>query len=454
MLLLILWDGENTSAQAELGLGTSRARTEQKARPRPRDVNTRRSCYYSDTSCRNMTPTEQTVETGLAPMPPAPRKPVAAFSAFTSSTRLPALDGIRGVAILLVLLCHAVFQMNPESRILKQALVLGRLTWSGVDLFFVLSGFLIGGILLDARDSPSYFKTFYARRAYRILPLYGVMVALFSIRFVPVHWIPHWLGTFSAGPIPWLSYVTFTQNIWMAMYGTFGVGTMAGTWSLAVEEQFYLTAPLLVRKISRQRLAWVLVAIVMGAPLFRALIISTLKYGHFANYVLMPSRADALSVGVLAALMVRSSRALKWLLANRSRLYAIASVLFVGLAWLTYVGYDPDAGRMVTLGYTCLALFYVCFLLIGVTHGGGHIQRFLCSKWLMDLGVVAYFTYLVHLPMMEACRRALGIWFRYSAVTTQFWGGVIGVFVTLVLAKFSWNYFEKPLLRRGHAYHY
>src|SRR2546427_2425433 len=114
--------------------------------------------------------------------------------------------------------------------------------------------FLIGGILLDSRDSPHYFKTFYIRRAYRILPLYAVAATLFLIRFLPFHWMPGWLGKFSPTPIPWFSYLTFTQNIWMAGFGTFGVGAMAATWSLAVEEQFYLTVPLLVRKINRSHL--------------------------------------------------------------------------------------------------------------------------------------------------------------------------------------------------------
>jgi peptidoglycan/LPS O-acetylase OafA/YrhL len=88
------------------------------------------------------------------------------------SVRVPALDGLRGVAILLVLLRHSFFGLESQSSLLSAFLAAGRLTWSGVDLFFVLSGFLIGGILLDARKSPRYFSTFYIRRAYRILPLY------------------------------------------------------------------------------------------------------------------------------------------------------------------------------------------------------------------------------------------------------------------------------------------
>jgi peptidoglycan/LPS O-acetylase OafA/YrhL len=399
-----------------------------------------------------MTPTPPAIETGRDPVTSALRNRAAAFS---SSARIPALDGIRGVAILLVLIYHAVYKLNTGPGPLKHALAAGSLTWSGVDLFFVLSGFLIGGILLDARDSPNYFKTFYIRRAYRILPLYAAIVAVFSIRYVPSNWMPHGLGTFSQVPASLeLAYLTFTQNIWMALHGTFGVGTITPTWSLAVEEQFYLTAPLLVRKIGRSQLVYVLVAVVTGAPLLRMLILWNFKYGHFANYVLMPTRADALSLGILAVLMVRSPTSLNWLVTNRSILYATASVLFIGLVWLIYQGYQLDSGPMVTFGYSILALFYACFLLIAVTHVDGRIHRWLCTKWLMRLGVVAYFMYLVHTQLIEVFRRTLGLWFSPTDVATQFWGGVIGILVTLALANLSWNYFEKPLLRRGHVYRY
>jgi len=98
------------------------------------------------------------------------------------SVRIPALDGLRGIAILLVLLRHSLFGMPTNSRFLAKILAAGQLTWSGVDLFFVLSGFLIGGILLDARESPRYFQTFYIRRAYRILPLYLAITLFFLMR--------------------------------------------------------------------------------------------------------------------------------------------------------------------------------------------------------------------------------------------------------------------------------
>jgi len=189
----------------------------------------------------------------------------------SSSRRVPELDGLRGVAILLVLIYHGISDVLPPSGLPARLMAVGRLGWSGVDLFFVLSGFLIGGILLDVRPSPNYFKTFYLRRAYRILPIYGVSMVLFSLRFIRPGGVAS-LGVFSQSPIPWLSYVTFTQNLWMAALGSFGVGALAATWSLAVEEQFYLTAPLIVRKVDPKRLVLILLMVVAGSPLLRTVL--------------------------------------------------------------------------------------------------------------------------------------------------------------------------------------
>jgi peptidoglycan/LPS O-acetylase OafA/YrhL len=367
-----------------------------------------------------------------------------------SSARIPELDGLRGIAILLVLFYHAVFEMRPSSKLLSLAVVSGRLTWSGVDLFFVLSGFLIGGILLDVRTSPRYFSTFYFRRAYRILPLYFAMVGVFSLRYF--HGAGP-LGNFSHSDIPWLSYLTFTQNFWMAALGTFGAGAMAATWSLAVEEQFYLTAPLIVRKISRERLVWVLLAVIGIAPLLRTALYFAFKNGGIAGYALMPCRADALSLGILVALAGRTPRWWNFILAKRAALKWVAWMLFAVLAILTPSG-TPLGGPMVTIGYSVLAFFYAAMLLITVTGASGSIQRVLRSRMLMRLGGVSYFTYLFHLPLMEAMRRVIGLRFVYASEATQFIGAWAGIVVTLVLAAISWKYFEKPRLRIGQTHRY
>src|SRR5260370_30220392 len=117
--------------------------------------------------------------------------------------------------------------------------------WSGVDLFFVLSGFLIGGILMDSKDSPTYYRTFYLRRIHRIFPLYYLMIGLFVVGNLL---LPN--AFLFASPIPAWPFLFFLQNIGFGF--THAHARAAVPWSLAVEEQFYLLLPLVVRNLSRR----------------------------------------------------------------------------------------------------------------------------------------------------------------------------------------------------------
>jgi len=377
-----------------------------------------------------------------------PRPPV-----IDSSVRIPALDGLRGVAILLVLVWHSVFELQPQSPFLSRLLIPGRLTWSGVDLFFVLSGFLIGGILLDVSGSRNYFKTFYLRRAYRILPLYFLVLLGFSLRFLTPRSSAGPLGSFSPSVIPWFSYLIFTQNFWMAALGSFGVGVMAATWSLAVEEQFYLTIPLVIRKLTRSRLAILLIAVVLAAPILRTSLHLFFAHGNFADYVLLPCRADALCLGVLAALIVRTPESWQFLLSHAGVLRRTGGLLLAGVILLDFRG-DQLGTPMVTVGYTWLAMFYATGLLMAATGASPILNRFLTNSLLRRLGVLAYSTYLLNLPLMEAMRRVLGLHFEYGSSKVQFAGGILGVLLTLLVAEVSWRFLEKPLLRRGHRHQY
>jgi peptidoglycan/LPS O-acetylase OafA/YrhL len=383
--------------------------------------------------------------TGPAPILPLP--------VLTWSSRIPALDGLRGIAILLVLMRHSIFGMQTSSTFLSKVLAVGQLTWSGVDLFFVLSGFLIGGLLLDARQSPRYFQTFYIRRAYRIFPLYGAITALFLLRHLRFHFLPGSFEDFSPLTIPWWSYVTLTQNFWMVLLGWFGPTAMAATWSLAVEEQFYLTIPLLVRMIRPKNLLFVLLSVVAAAPLLRILLRQSIPHGDLACYVLMPCRADSLCLGVLSAMLVRNGRAWNLLLVKRKLLYGLTVALFGGAVFMTYRGYSLYSPFMTTVGYSWLALFYMGCLLIAVSASARGLTRsVLCSPTLGTLGTLAYCSYLIHAPMIQAARRLLEL--RFSPPTAWLSGGMFGIALTLAVAALSWKFFEKPLLRRGHTHTY
>jgi peptidoglycan/LPS O-acetylase OafA/YrhL len=179
--------------------------------------------------------------------------------------RRPELDGIRGAAILLVLIWHylVVPSMNSSNHWLRLIARLGLETWSGVDLFFVLSGFLIGGILIDAKGSGNFFSTFYIRRIFRILPIYIALCASFPLWKLLFERLGICLST-----MPWYVYAAFAENFWL-MHHDWNVW-LSQAWSLAVEEQFYLTLPLLIWLIPTRHVWKVALAIITATCLIRS----------------------------------------------------------------------------------------------------------------------------------------------------------------------------------------
>jgi peptidoglycan/LPS O-acetylase OafA/YrhL len=277
-------------------------------------------------------------------------------------TRIPALDGLRGLAICLVLAWHGFFQYSlPNHPQIARMATLGRLLWSGVDLFFVLSGFLIGGILLDALTAQRYFAPFYIRRAHRIVPLYAVVL----LSVLPVTYLLGHLGAsglFVEARVPLWYYPTFLQNFWMAKHGAFGSYTLGPTWSLAVEEQFYLTLPLIIRYISRPRLWWTVVGLIIVAPLLRIFLNNSVSHGILAGYVLMPCRADALGLGIIAALIKRTPMLLELVHRYRAYVYVALAGAGAGVMALLLSRFEPIGTQAWGLEYSLLAVFY--FLLL------------------------------------------------------------------------------------------
>ncbi|MGC1418184.1 MAG: acyltransferase [Candidatus Acidiferrum sp.] len=369
------------------------------------------------------------------------------------SGRIPELDGLRGIAIAMVLLYH-YFQQTLVARPgsiaahMQSALGLG---WSGVDLFFVLSGFLIGGILLDAKASTNFFQVFYRRRFFRIVPLYAAILILFPA-------LAHLaqranLGDFSwliAGkPLPWYSYLTFTQNFWMAHGERFGAMTLAVTWSLAVEEQFYLTLPILVRKLTAPQLMKCVRRGIYMAPLLRIVLGLLFPHNWIALFALAPCRADSLLLGVLAAMLIRDSQWRERMQRNHSSVVALLAILFLGVVALSIWAPEVYYPVTQTVGYTWLALFYASVLLYAVTSPTSTLSRALRIKWLGWLGGIAYGTYLIH-EMVQGMFFGI-IWHGEPAITDgwTFLTTVAALIVTLAIAQFSWKYFESPLMK-GH----
>lgn len=325
------------------------------------------------------------------------------------------LDAVRGIAILQVLAWHLVTPLMQ-----KHAPIAGRmlsLTWSGVDLFFVLSGFLIGGILIKNRDATNSFGVFYARRALRIIPLYALALALF----------------FAIWPQPFgLEYALLSQNITWAAEDTFGPGAIAMTWSLAVEEQFYLCLPMLVALCPPKRLPWALVALICIAPLVRiALHLAGLPH---AAYLLLPARMDSLLLGVLVAWAQIGGR-----MPSVGTLRAVAGIsglLAVGLATAQLSPIGPLVG---TAGYTVIALFYAsCIALLITTR----VRLPAGLSPLADIGLGAYSLYLFHGMIGDAA---------FAICGPTIWAYVAIAATCTVVAWACWRGIEKPLIAYGHA---
>ena len=354
--------------------------------------------------------------------------------------RIPELDGIRGVAIAMVLFFHFAgpLQAAPASG-LAYLQAAGRLAWSGVDLFFVLSGFLIGGILLDSRDAPDYFRRFYVRRFFRIAPIYSVALCAAAIFIMRTEIGPD--PGLQVGP--WYAYPLFLQNFWMAARAnTAALGFLGVTWSLAIEEQFYLTLPAVIRHV-RGALPYMVAVGILAAPVFRVLLFYALPRYKIAPLVLMPCRADALLLGVAAAMLIRNERSRRWLADNQNALRAAAAVLLAGAVAMTLHPGWTYGVQMVSLGLTWLALLYVCVLLLAVTQPQSWLGAALRCAPLRWLGTIAYGVYLLHQTIFFALEVLRPSWPLASTV-------LLALPMTFALASLSWRLFEKPLIDLGH----
>lgn len=309
-----------------------------------------------------------------------------------AAPRVAELDGLRGIAIVLVLLVHFGARIPPDSVPSQWIQALCRSGWCGVDLFFVLSGFLITGILLDTRDAPGYFRKFFARRMLRIFPLYyGVLFVAFVL--LPLvaprladsdlqdqqFWLWSYLSNFTSlteGAEPWRGELLNFSHFW----------------SLAIEEQFYLCWPFVVWTAGRRRLALVCWGLIVVALPLRCGAHHLI--GPFAPYYFTFGRIDTLACGALGAIAVRSYSA-EQIVPIARRLMFFAGVPLAGLfvARQGLLHYDLPVA---TIGFSLLAAFFTGLVLLT------HCRR--DTRWgagmrhpvLQELGRVSYSIYIFH----------------------------------------------------------
>ena len=365
-----------------------------------------------------------------------------------TARRIPELDGIRGVAILLVLVWHLVTCMMGSPPPLFRFL---NVFWCGVDLFFVLSGFLIGGILLDNRAAPNYYSVFYRRRVCRILPIYFVWLALFFVMRAARHlFLPAIASWLFDNAMPGLSYATFTQNFLQARAGMFGAEWLSVTWSLAVEEQFYLFLPFIVRVTPLKRLPWVLIPLIAAAPLFRAVFYDPNRE-NIAGYVLVFCRTDALLLGTMCAWFVRQPDA-----ASRigKALPALRIILLSAGGFVLLTSYTGQTAITWNGGFTLLALAFASWLLIALYDQQSFLARSMRLAPLRAIGLVAYGTYLIHNAVNGIFWSMLRGHVPYFDRLSDIFLAPIPLVASLAIAAASWRYFEKPIVRFGQRAHF
>jgi peptidoglycan/LPS O-acetylase OafA/YrhL len=364
----------------------------------------------------------------------------------------PALDGIRALAVLMVFYQHYL-SSRPELN----------WGWTGVDIFFVLSGFLITGILYDTRHDARRYRNFYGRRALRIFPLYyGVLLLIlvstpfFHWRYLPSFWMwPVYLGNFSrfVWLQNWLHASNAVDHVFSARFHSYIF--INHFWSLCVEEQFYLLWPPVVFLVrNRQRLLAICLTtgvVVLAARCIAAIYAPQPYLNAELLYRATPFRIDALLYGGALALALRGPLGAR--LARRAvPLFLLFLCAFGGfeLLWhhTAHTFYQPAAGArgLDTFGFLFIDLFAAVLILVCLAPGTWW-YRFLTLKPLRRLGQVSYGFYVFHdIPHHAYAALAHALMPRLAA-THGTATAAIALLCTLAISFLSFRFYEAPFLR-------
>ena len=365
--------------------------------------------------------------------------------------RVLALDGVRGLAIIVVMI-NNIYPPTHGSLPSAAGFVwhLSNLGWVGVDLFFVLSGFLITGILSDTKDGPNYLRNFYGRRIVRIFPLF--YAALFVIYFVVPQLLHH-----PADSVAQLHRLKWFEWLYVGNFGYYFIGyppfPTVHLWSLAVEEQFYFVWPLIVLLVEREKLKKVCVALIATSVGLSILWMLT-SGDEKALYLLTPFRAQGLLLGALMALTLRGpggARALaRWL---RPVALACAAPALALMIWTELSRSRLAAAVVGTLGFP-LIVFALGGLLLAALGAapGSRTHSFFTSKTMRFMGRYSYAMYVFHefvlwganafAPWTVSPPKVLGSYVPLGLVVLF---GVSGV--TIALSLLSWHLYEKQFLK-------
>jgi peptidoglycan/LPS O-acetylase OafA/YrhL len=363
-----------------------------------------------------------------------------------SQKRIPELDGLRGVAVLMVVSFHYINNqlINSSSRIGRIIYKLTSFGWVGVDLFFVLSGFLIGTILMNNRQAKNYFSTFYIRRIVRIIPNYYLLIGIFVIMcLIPFFSTDYFLT--GNNVIPVWAYLVMVHNIFIAHLQNFGSTSISATWSIGVEEQFYIVFPLLVYFLKEKWLPWLLVLAIIIAPIAR------MQYQHWIPpYVLLPCRMDSIAFGALIA-YINHFYSLTAVVKRFRSAITFLMVLDIAICIFLYVRYG-DLGVFRNTLFAFIFSTMVVFALVYKNSIYGSVLRIQKLVW---IGTISYSLYLFHDLILGICWRIAGGDDENILETLR--GGVITTIALIISLGFSWLVYRKlesPFVLYGKRFKY
>lgn len=371
-------------------------------------------------------------------------------------TQIPGLDGLRGIAIILVMLHHFAlygWQTRPVNRLELLIKCVSLSGWVGVDLFFVLSGFLITRILISTKGHPDYYKNFYVRRFLRIFPPYYGFLFIFLIVIPNIFTVDRQYQALLNDQI-W--YWTYLTNIQLGIQGVPEFFAIAHFWSLAIEEQFYIVWPLPV-KFLREKSLFIACGCLMGCSLLFRFVVGD----HFfpVPYILTPARMDALALGGLLAIIERRqipAKTLSYGIWSTLTLSGI-SILLLSIPNRLLV-IDNDAVK--TYGLTIIIVFFASLILLVITYQDNRWIKILFSNRILRFfGKYSYSLYIIHhivaifAPQWGFSVETIPVFTGSDLLRFILFSLVLAALSTSV-ALLSWHGLEKRFLRLKDNFNY
>ena len=342
------------------------------------------------------------------------------------------LDGIRGLACCAVLVSHYLAEVPGGIRAFSFGAI-------AVDVFFVLSGFLIGRLILTRRDAPNFFRTFYIRRLLRTVPSYMIVVV---IVLALAALLPEWAGP--TGGVPGWSYLTFTQNFFFARQLSTGLEWLSPTWTLAVEEQFYLFAPAMLVFLPRWLIIPVATAVFASSLLYRV-VMATSGASPLAFLPLLLARADTLAAGVIAGVLWFKLAGTK----QFDRVLEVTPLISLVIAFTVGALASSNIWQS-TVAHSLFAIGAAAFILRAAV--SPEAVRWLEARWLRFMGDNSYSIYLIHMPVAGVTHHLVNGAAPGIATPLAWLATAIATVATIMIGRGLTRFVEEPLTAFGRRF--